>query len=465
MISVEFPQGPNTGAGINQRVSGTENSLRLRLCLPFLLNIKFFISPLQWKRRYFILFKTNEHDYQFKYFRSAEDKGTPRGAIDLTQISLLYESPQHHQKWPWVQKTFKCSPSCVLYIRAGNRDYFLIGDTSTEVERWFKALYDALNNRPHRLLSSEEISNGQPTVDIITNPLLHQRKKSNTDVDRVPFIVKKEDNSKKDKNNLTVETSQKMRSLSDPSSNAAEGNTELDADYRWSFPSDSVDSIYDIPSDREVEMVTNGTLMRSICAVYEKFIAQRSSLLISEDALSEDGQEDSRVCDDRFDLPVQTSIHQCPTETKLFLPLKITLCHYLVLVCCCLLQDDKNQSSDFSNSSSSASSPVDTPDLNGLEKQDLSESPECRTQENIEFMVKHSDLKNYLTLTESEGKPSVSDWAGQPQSVCLFHKGDQVLAINDLHTSSVEDFNMFVSKSLKKEVKVTVRRLQGSKPL
>lgn len=47
---------------------------------------------------------------------------------------------------------------------------------------------------------------------------------------------------------------------------------------------------------------------------------------------------------------------------------------------------------------------------------------------------------------------SVSDWAGQPQSVCLFHKGDQVLAINDLHTSSVEDFNMFVSKSLKKEV-------------
>lgn len=47
---------------------------------------------------------------------------------------------------------------------------------------------------------------------------------------------------------------------------------------------------------------------------------------------------------------------------------------------------------------------------------------------------------------------SVSGWTGQQQTVCLFHKGDQILAINDLHTSSVEEFNMYLSKSLKNEV-------------
>lgn len=47
---------------------------------------------------------------------------------------------------------------------------------------------------------------------------------------------------------------------------------------------------------------------------------------------------------------------------------------------------------------------------------------------------------------------SVCSWTGQPQSVCLFHKGDEILAINDLHAGTVEEVNMYLSKSLKNEV-------------
>lgn len=48
---------------------------------------------------------------------------------------------------------------------------------------------------------------------------------------------------------------------------------------------------------------------------------------------------------------------------------------------------------------------------------------------------------------------SVSGWTGQQQNLCLFRKGDRILAINDLHTSSVEEFNMYVSRLLRDEVR------------
>ncbi|KAM4526359.1 pleckstrin homology domain-containing family S member 1-like [Fundulus diaphanus] len=383
---------------------------------------------LEWKKRYFVLFKTNDQNYQLRYFRSAEEKGQALGGIDLTQISLMYGNPQHHQKWIWVQKTFKCSPSCVLYIRAGNRDYFLVGETSTEVDGWFNDLCKAMEYRPHKYLSKEEISNGQPAVDIITAPL--QRRKYSAP---------------------EVKALLKTRSVSDPPSNEVEGDTEKeqetskrpvseplgsvyyqDYDYPRSFlKAESVgndvtqapctESMYetmlrfkithDAPAanNREVEQILDSTLMRSITQVYDKFKSP-PPFPISEEAPFEAGE-------------------------------------------------DKRHSSDFSSSSSGANSPVDL--MIGQEKQDDSESsPEKR-----DFMVMQSDLKTHLTLTDVEGKPSVSGWTGQPQSVCLFHKGDQVLAINDLHTSTVEEVNMFITKSMKNEVKVTILRQQGRQPL
>lgn len=53
---------------------------------------------------------------------------------------------------------------------------------------------------------------------------------------------------------------------------------------------------------------------------------------------------------------------------------------------------------------------------------------------------------------------SVCSWTGQPHSVCLFHKGDEILAINDLHAGSVEEVNSYLSKSLKNEVNSSSER-------
>ncbi|MCI4384338.1 hypothetical protein PGIGA_G00037540 [Pangasianodon gigas] len=110
-----------------------------------------------WKRRYFVLLKKSKTTCHLKYFNSEEvKKSEPIGAIDLSQVSLMFLNPEIHYMWKWVQEIFRCSPSCVLFMKVADREYFLIGETSSEIERWFFALYDAMNNRPHKLHDLKE---------------------------------------------------------------------------------------------------------------------------------------------------------------------------------------------------------------------------------------------------------------------------------------------------------------------
>ncbi|KAG8008697.1 Pleckstrin-like proteiny domain-containing family S member 1 [Nibea albiflora] len=174
--------------------------------------------------------------------------------------------------------------------------------------------------------------------------------------------------------------------------------------------------------DCEGEEVTDGTLMRSFTQIFDKFKAQVSPLPPCDEETASEDREEMRL------------------------------------------------TSDFSSSSSDngATSPVEMLEgHNGhtLEKQSSTESLDTITPEERDIEIKQADVKKHLTLTQVDEKPCVTGWTGQPQSVCLFHKGDQILAFNDLHTGSVEEFNMYMNKALKNEVKLTILRQPGCQPL
>uniref|UniRef100_A0AAX7TQL2 PH domain-containing protein n=1 Tax=Astatotilapia calliptera TaxID=8154 RepID=A0AAX7TQL2_ASTCA len=314
-----------------------------------------------WKKRFFILFKLSDTEYQLKYFRR-EEKDKAAGEIDLSQVSLLHVSPQHHPKWNWIQKSFKCSPSCVLFIKATEREYFLVGENSDDVDGWFSDLFDAMKSRPHQLSSSGEFPYKQATIEVISKPLI---RKTNSFAEAEKGFLK-------------------FRSMSDPSSNTLENVTEkpeeqADPKRRASEPEEP---IYVVPRPQKnvnKDGPPSGERRNSVEALYETMSGFK---YIEESAQPEDHEvEDAN---------------------------KSTLMRTVI-----------------------------------------------QTFDKMKTQV--SPLPPFAEEPDDDNN-SVSGWTGQPQTVCLFHKGDQILAVNDLQVSTVEEFTTFISKSLKNEVKVTLLR-------
>ncbi|XP_067226448.1 pleckstrin homology domain-containing family S member 1 [Chanodichthys erythropterus] len=110
-----------------------------------------FKTQKSWKRRFFVLLKYSNNTCLLKYYKN-EEMNKQLGDIDLSKVTFMFLNPEMHKMWDWIHNNFRCSSSCVMFIKVPDRDYFLIGENSWEMEKWFKALYDILNNRPHRLL-------------------------------------------------------------------------------------------------------------------------------------------------------------------------------------------------------------------------------------------------------------------------------------------------------------------------
>ncbi|XP_043108988.1 pleckstrin homology domain-containing family S member 1-like [Puntigrus tetrazona] len=336
------------------------------------------LSQISWKRRFFVLSKTIEDSYQLTYHVNNERRDKPLGEIDISKISLLFTGPETHQKWDWIQKNFKCSPSSVLFLKVEDdtikhsREYFLIGENSADVEGWLSALVKVIKTQKSR------------------NTLQENR----------------------------------FRSASEPVQNPEE-KAEDESDDRRSAPE----------------------LMLTYPSPYSHYDYPRKlsepplpvELKVDEDEYDEDEMQDESAEDNEY-MPMaslQRALGVDKQETD--------------ITC-------KQKNASINGHKSSVCS--------GAIDQD--EDDDCNWKMHVhvekEICVSQNDLKNSLILTQAEGKPCVSD-CRMLQDSCLFHKGDQILAFNDLLIDTVEEIQTYVRRLSKDEVKLTIRRLIGSQPL
>ncbi|XP_060795919.1 pleckstrin homology domain-containing family S member 1-like isoform X3 [Neoarius graeffei] len=127
-----------------------------------------------WKRRFFVLSKMPINHYELKFFKDESRREKPLGQIQLYQVSLFFRHADSHPIWPWIQRNFRCSASCVLYMRVQEREYFLIGENSCEMDSWFDAIFKALNTPCASQPDSEDIRNRSMSEPL--NVLHHDQK-------------------------------------------------------------------------------------------------------------------------------------------------------------------------------------------------------------------------------------------------------------------------------------------------
>ncbi|XP_073683996.1 pleckstrin homology domain-containing family S member 1-like [Garra rufa] len=339
-----------------------------------------------WKRRFFVLSKTNNGCHELKYYKTSE-RDKPIKSIDGSTITVVQKDPKEYPVFEWICKTFKCSQSSVLFMKTENprdkvpRDFFFIGDSSDYMDRWLNALNGVIMNnhikpQTERLITTESTSNGQTLksdteeAEADNKPPLPPRKKL------IPSVE------------ATTQQSQRSQP---PECSPSETPVYDNVIKKEPLDETAVESNDDMSSGESMTATSEDSLLDSVTKAFNAMKTPETS----------DGQR----------------IHGIQETST----------------------NNKNSCFDFNGNS------------------------ETHTFIEKEICISQNEAKS-LVISEEDGKPCVSD-CGEIEASSLFHKGDQILAVNDLLTDTVEDVQTYLRRLSKSEVKLTIRRLPGSIPL
>nr|XP_025046480.1 pleckstrin homology domain-containing family S member 1 isoform X2 [Pelodiscus sinensis] len=379
-----------------------------------------FTSQGSWKKRYFILCKPSKRCYMLKYLKGQQIKGS----IAIDQISNVEIGINNYEKMTAIRKMFKCCPEEVISINTESRDYYLIGKDREQVEDWMTSL---------SLARAETTENGYSTQ--VEDPA-DDKQRPNSDPGSCNLPEKQPCYSSPvhhlpSPNNSSEETRKSQLLLH------SDGNTNEKGEEYYAFPSS-------ILAQLESEQATSDSPIHSHNLMETGDHLSRKLYLSMKALFPEEKLQPTHRSDESLTIPRSqaNSVHWGNSEA------------------------DGNQQQLMQSSTSKQLPQKRKPNSSPLSVVQLSiiinKIKDSSQLQEVDICIPHADLTSNLILIEAAGQICVSQWRGPPRLGCLFHHGDHIVAVNDLRIHSIEELSLFISKSVKKEVKLTICRIPDS---
>ncbi|XP_025046479.2 pleckstrin homology domain-containing family S member 1 isoform X1 [Pelodiscus sinensis] len=418
-----------------------------------------FTSQGSWKKRYFILCKPSKRCYMLKYLKGQQIKGS----IAIDQISNVEIGINNYEKMTAIRKMFKCCPEEVISINTESRDYYLIGKDREQVEDWMTSLslaraettengYSTQSQNPATQRSKGRSLSSPPSFDE-TVTSTHQKMLSNCNETEVedPADDKQRPNSDPGSCNLPEKQpcySSPVHHLPSPNNSSEEtrksqlllhsdGNTNEKGEEYYAFPSS-------ILAQLESEQATSDSPIHSHNPMETGDHLSRKLYLSMKALFPEEKLQPTHRSDESLTIPRSqaNSVHWGNSEA------------------------DGNQQQLMQSSTNKQLPQKRKPNSSPLSVVQLSiiinKIKDSSQLQEVDICIPHADLTSNLILIEAAGQICVSQWRGPPRLGCLFHHGDHIVAVNDLRIHSIEELSLFISKSVKKEVKLTICRIPDS---
>ncbi|KAJ7325214.1 hypothetical protein JRQ81_018234 [Phrynocephalus forsythii] len=336
-----------------------------------------------------------------------------------------------------VKKMFKCQSTQVMTIGTVNRIFYLIGENSKQVEDWATFLYAVCTR--------------------IEKPELRGRSSS------LPAAATTEDNLYPRNEFKEIETAaSKKRPNSDPTPRDA-----CEEDHIYESPRKLLLRLRHLTKAPLEEPLEENSKTESVYAYPRSVLAQSDDSFAEVTTVEQSSNSDEQKLRNDNEYMCMKELFSGMPEVDIQSPCT------------------KNKSLIFPQSKEKSSStympednplkPTPLPRTSKPEKNSkiselsvvqlsiiLSKITEDDQLEDVNIIFPRVDFINCLTLLEASGHICISQWRDQHHLGCVFHQGDYIVAVNDLHVKGIDEISLFTSRSTRKEVKLTVHRLPDS---
>ncbi|XP_009577981.1 PREDICTED: pleckstrin homology domain-containing family S member 1 [Fulmarus glacialis] len=418
--------------------------------------LQLFSSQNSWKRRFFILSKSSKGDYILKYLKGQNIKGS----IAADQIINIEVGISNSEITEMVRKMFKCLPEQVMSISTGNRCYYLIGSSRQEIEDWVTVISSICREakRDGCCPQNQDLPNPEVRSRPSSLPLFLNSVDTTSFSERQSY--QKENGPSEDKN----------RPNSDPGLHQARCDSP-----RGVFP-----SLQDKNLGKSEENLLSSDTDEDIKKDEDDYYQTPSNILAK--CTTEVSKPDPTA---GSDVPVQEKpVRKSPVKENIYMSMKsLRLLDESCQFTCRrdgLLSPPKRQDNGACRKVLEANRDLKLPESSTSQQTDLqrrqnslplsvvqlsillSQVTDETQLQKLDIFIPLADINSYLKLTEAAGQICVSQWTGPCRLGCLFNHGDHVVAVNDLQPQDVEEAYFFISRSTRKEVKLTVCRIPHS---